>query len=249
LIRLILAALYLVWYALMSMPMYLIANILGKKDKRKQAAFAQRFIHFGFNQFLGAAGTKVTVIGLEKIPRDRPVLFVANHRSYFDAAVMYAKIPPEILTGFVAKKELAHVPCISRWMRYTNCEFIDRSDIRAGMKTILTCIAHVKDGYCMFVAPEGTRNHNPDQKMGEFHAGSLKIAEKAGCPIVPVAINNADAVFELHQPWVRAARVALEFGDPVETASLSPEEKKHLSDLVQAKIQDMLDRNQKLCTG
>lgn len=50
----------------------------------------------------------------------------------------------------------------------------------------------------MWIFPEGTRNESKDPAdLMEFHEGSLKIAEKSGCPVIPVAITGTDDVFEL----------------------------------------------------
>ena len=48
-------------------------------------------------------GSTLTVKGLENIP-DMPVLYVGNHRSYFDIVTGYIVVPGQ--TGFIAKKEI-----------------------------------------------------------------------------------------------------------------------------------------------
>ena len=57
-----------------------------------------------FEKLLKMAGVTVEVRGYENIPQDRPVLYVGNHRSYFDILVGYTTVPG--LMGFVAKKEM-----------------------------------------------------------------------------------------------------------------------------------------------
>lgn len=85
---------------------------------------------------------------------------------------------------------------------------LDRSNIKEGLKTILTGIEKVKGGISMWIFPEGTRNKSEDPAdLMEFHEGSLKIAEKSGCPVVPVAITGTDDVFERHMPWIRKSHV------------------------------------------
>ena len=75
---------------------------------------------------------------------------------FFDIVVGYATAP--IPSAFVSKKEIEKVPMISWWMKYLNCLFLDRDDIRQGMKVILTGIELMKEGTNIFIAPEGTRN-------------------------------------------------------------------------------------------
>ncbi len=60
---------------------------------------------------------------------------------------------------------------ISWWMKYLNCLFLDRDDIRQGMKVILTGIELMKEGTNIFIAPEGTRNSSDE--LLPFHEASF----------------------------------------------------------------------------
>jgi len=135
------------------------------------------------------AGVSITVKGRENIPEDRAVLYVGNHRSYFDILVGYVTVPG--LMGFVAKKEMEQIPLLSTWMKYVNCLFLDRKNLKEGLKTILTGIDQVKQGVSVWIFPEGTRNREESPlDLLPFKEGSLKIAEKSGCPVIPVAITG-----------------------------------------------------------
>jgi len=122
--------------------------------------------------------------------------------------------------------------------------FLDRNDIRQGMKTILQAIEQIKEGYSIFISPEGTRNQG--KEMLPFKEGSFKVAEKTGCAIIPVAITNTDEIFENHIPWVRSAKVVVEFGKPIYPKELDKEKQKHLGSYVQGIIKEMLDKNSHL---
>ena len=100
-----------------------------------------------------------TVIGEENVPKDEPVLYIGNHRSYFDIVMTYIRVPRP--TGYIAKIEMLKIPLLSHWMKYLHCLFLDRNDIKQGMKIILTAIDKVKSGISICVFPEGTRNKVP----------------------------------------------------------------------------------------
>ncbi|MFR7662309.1 MAG: lysophospholipid acyltransferase family protein [Coprococcus sp.] len=174
-----------------------------------------------------------------KVPKDQAVLYVSNHRSYFDIVTLYPLT--NNTTGFVAKKELERIPFIRRWMRYMNCQFLDRENIKEGLKTILNCIATVKGGCSICIFPEGTRT--PGDEMLEFKEGSFKIAEKSGCLIIPVAITNTENVFENHIPFIKASTVVIEFGDPIDLKAMPKEERRHIGSQVQGIISGMLKEN------
>ncbi len=148
------------------------------------------------------------------------------------------------MTGFIAKKEIRRIPFLRVWMHFIQCLFLDRSDIKQGMKTILQAIEQIKKGYSIFISPEGTRNHG--KEMLPFKEGSFKIAEKTGCAIVPVALTNTDEIFENHIPWIKSTKVVIEFGKPIYPNRLDKEQLKHLGSYVQGIIKEMLDKNQAL---
>lgn len=241
-IRVSLVALFLVIYFILFLPLMLFEFILRKFNMRASVTSSQAFVRFNFKIVLFITGTKVTVKGLENIPKDQPVLFVSNHRSLADIPVAYTTLP--VNAGFIAKKEMEHIPGLSWWMRLLNCQFIDRENIKEGMKTILKGIELIKDGYSIFIAPEGTRSKTDD--MLPFKEGSLKMAEKTGCPVIPVALNNTDAVFEKQFPRVKKAHVIIEYCKPVYPAELEKEQRRHLGAYVQEIIREKLEENKSL---
>ena len=54
------------------------------------------------------------VRGYENIPPGSPVLYVRNHRSYFDILIGYTTVPG--LIGFAGKKEMEKISLLSKWM-------------------------------------------------------------------------------------------------------------------------------------
>ena len=192
-----------------------------------------------FEKLLKMAGVTVEVRGYENIPQDRPVLYVGNHRSYFDILVGYTTVPGFV--GFVAKKEMEKIPLLRSWMKNVNCLFLDRKDIKAGLKTILEGIEKVKNGISVWIFPEGTRNRNKDLKeLLVFKEGSLKIAEKSGCPVVPVAMVGTAEAFESHFPFIRPSHVTVYYGEPFYIKELEPDQRKHAGAYTREKIVKML---------
>lgn len=242
-IRLILVLLFVVLYLILTLPVLGILWLIRRKHPKEADLASLRMVQWAFRVILFLAGTKLTVIGEENVPKDQPVLYIGNHRSYFDIVITYARCPR--LTGYVAKSEMLKVPLLRTWMKRLYCLFLDRSDIKQGLQTILTGIAQIKDGVSMCIFPEGTRNTNASElDLLPFHEGSLKMAEKTGCPIIPMAISNSAQVLEAHMPWIRSCHVTLEYGKPIYPKELSREEKKFLGAHCQTQILEMLKKNQ-----
>lgn len=239
-IRFICIVIYLVVYLILSIPVFLVEWLIGKKNRQMRDLSSLRIVQWGFKCILKIAGVDATVIGLENIP-DEPVLFVGNHRSYFDILLTYSRCPR--LTGYVAKKEMEKIPLLSTWMKYVYCLFLDREDPKQGMKTILQAIDYVKKGISICIFPEGTRNTGEGLSLLPFKEGSFKIAEKAGCAIVPISLNNTAQIFEAHFPFVRKTHVVVEYGKPVYPKDLDKETRKHLAPYFEAIIKETIEKN------
>lgn len=69
------------------------------------------------------------------------------------------------------------------------------------------------------------------------------MAEKTGCPIIPVAITNTAAIFENHFPKVKPCHVIIQYGEPIHVQELDKEQRKFLGAYTQKKIQMMLDEH------
>lgn len=221
---------------------------LGKTDQAKMEEESLAIVRRVFRFILKMAGVTVTVKGIENIPKDWAALYVGNHRSYFDILVAYTTVPG--LIGFVAKKEMKRIPLLSDWMTHVNCLFLNREDLKEGLKTILEGIEKVKRGVSVWIFPEGTRNKSQNlTELMPFKEGSLKIAEKSNCPVIPVAITGTAEVFEKHFPRITPARVTIEFGEPFFIKELSPEDKKFAGAYTRNRIIEMLEREQHGFTG
>lgn len=239
-IRVILVVLFVVLFLILSIPLLIAEWIIGKFNPSVKDRSSLAIVSWGLHQVERLAGTEVTVIGMERIPADTAVLYTGNHRSFFDIILTYHRMPG--LTGYVAKKELRSIPLLSHWMKNLHCLFLDRKNIKEGLKTVLTAIEKVRSGISVFIFPEGTRNKVNDTFL-PFHDGSFKIAVKGDVPIVPVTIVNSAAVLEDHFPRIKRARVVIEFGEPIRISALDKENAKHISTYVADIISETYFRN------
>lgn len=234
-IRLILIALYLFSFLVLSIPILLVEWIIGKFSPSTKDKSCKAIVDWGFRCVVFIAGTKVIVRGKENIPAGTSVLYVGNHRSYFDIVLTLNHFPN--ITGYVAKVEMLRYPLLNLWMKNIHCLFLDRSDIKKGMKTILEGIEDVKNGISLCIFPEGTRNKTPDTFL-PFHEGSFKIAEKGGVPVVPMTIVNSADVFEDHLPKVKKTTVVIEFQKPVMLNELDKTTRKNVGTYVSSLISE-----------
>lgn len=244
-IRFILICITVVGYLILSIPLLIIEWIIGKFNPHAKDISSLRIIQTVFRFILWLTGVKVTVIGEENVPKDQPVLYIGNHRSFFDILLTYTRCPG--LTGYVAKAEMEKIPLLSNWMRYLHCLFLDRKDIKKGLQTIKEGIEKIKSGISICIFPEGTRNRSEsDLELMEFHEGSFKLATRTGCPIIPIALNNTVSIFEKQFPKIRKTHVVIEYCKPIYPAELSKEDKKFIGKYTQNIILEALKKNESL---
>lgn len=232
--------LYLI-ISILSIPLYLIEAVLRLINKRAAARVALFMVRIVFRLVMFLSGCKKTVLGRENIPTDVPVMYAANHRSFYDIILAYATVPNQ--TAFISKIEIKKMPCVAQWMYFLNCLFMDRDDIKQNLNVILEAISLVKDGYSIYIAPEGTRNAT--DTLLEFKEGSMKIATKAKCPIIPVCLCNTENIFENRLPWIKGGKILIEYGKPIYPDEQDKETKKHLGAYVREQIDQMYKENKK----
>lgn len=211
----------------------------SKKKNMSQAeidAYANREVQALAKSLVVPTHSTVNIVGKENIPEGSCV-FVGNHQGNFDILVMKGYIDKPI--GFIAKKELEKLPGVSYWMKQIHCVFMDREDPRDSVRAILEGVENLKKGISMVIYPEGTRSQS--KEMLEFKKGAMKLALKAGVPIIPVTINGSYKIFEAQKgKKTKPANVDLIFSEPIYTKNLSKEEINNLSEHVRGIIESTL---------
>lgn len=228
-IRFIILLLFLAVFFTFSLIALPIEWVIGKFNPTLKSTSSLAIVNWAFRRIITITGAKIIYKGEENIPKDTAVLYVGNHRSYFDVILTYVRVPRP--TGYVAKKEMLRYPILVNWMKNLHCLFLDRDNIKEGLKTILQGVEQVKNGISVCIFPEGTRNKVPDTFL-PFHEGSFKIAEKGNVPIVPMAIINTAAIFEDHVPALKKSPVVIEYCKPIYIKDLDKETRKSLGTYV-----------------
>lgn len=242
-IRTIFTILYALIFLIGTIPIQIILFLMRFAGLKNAASrIANCIIRPCFKPIVWISGSKVKVLGKENIPRDKSVLFVGNHTSYYDIIVNYSVLPRP--TGFVSKDALGKIPLLAQWMMLVDCVFLNRKDLKKGLQTILQAAENVNRGVSMFIFPEGTRNKNEDERiLLKFRDGALKIAEKSKCMIIPVAMSGNANILEKHFPYVKKAKVTLEYGKPIDISQMSKEELKQLGGLISSTISEMIGKH------
>ena len=219
-------------------------NYLGEIDELRQAgkkeeerALLAKATGQWVNKVMDLFDFTINIRGKENIPMDRPCVFYANHQGYADIVVMLKATEGKQI-GFIAKDSLEKLPYFGKWIRALHGVFIKRGDAKAALRSIQAGVNELKDGYSLVIFPEGTRSHG--HEMGEFKAGSFKLATKAKVPVVPVTIDGSYHMFEDRSIITSGAEVNMIIHPPIETADLDRKEASELHTRVKNIIREGL---------
>ena len=165
-------------------------------------------------------GLDLDVSGEENLWRQRPAVFMFNHQSKADVAIM-ARLVRRDVVG-VGKKEIQRMPLIGQAMGAAGVVFIDRSDRSKAIESMAPLVAAMKDeGKSLVIAPEGTRA--PTRKLAPFKKGGFHMAMQVGVPIVPVVSHNAGDIAPKGDFVFQPGTVRVEVLPPVDTSGWSTE--------------------------
>jgi putative phosphoserine phosphatase/1-acylglycerol-3-phosphate O-acyltransferase len=149
------------------------------------------FFTSAFPQLLLAVnGVKLNVLGEENLTRQRPAIFIFNHRNNIDPVIVGALVK-ENWTG-VGKKELQKDPLVGTLGKLVDTVFIDRENQESAVASLKQAEELAKKGLSVVIAPEGTRLDT--KSVGQFKKGPFRLAMAAGVPIVPIVIRNAEVI-------------------------------------------------------
>lgn len=236
-IRALIVLLYFVGYLLYSLTFRVRLAILNKRGLEKEA---NEFINYRAalwaRRVIWVTGSKVTVWGQENIPKDKGVVFIANHQSYLDIPVMIGFI--EKPKGFIAKIELLKIPILNMWIRQLGGVFIVRNDPKQSLKAINQGAEQVKKGKSMVIFPEGTRSS--DGKLGQFKPGSLKLAIKSGAPIVPVVIKGTINILSKKKFAIKPSNVEIFILPPILQDEVEKKDTNDLTEKIRSAILEKL---------
>lgn len=213
-----------------------------KKEKLGDAVVLETIYAYASRmarQIVRLTGSRITIKGVENIPKSGATLFVANHQSYMDIPVMMSVIERPV--GFVAKEELGRIPFFAQWIVYMKCVLITRGDTRKALVAILQAAKLLQQGHSLVLYPEGTRSI--DGSLGEFKAGSLKAAQKGKAIVVPVAIDGARNVMPRNSFWMYKSDVTVTILPAISAEVVQDMDTKELAMLVKRQIASALGQS------
>ena len=164
---------------------------------------------------------RAEILGLENVPKEGPVIFCGNHRTYLDPPLMVATAKRDM--RFLAKDELAKNPFFSflGWAFDAIHVKRDEKDVTA----IKESLKALKNGECIALFPEGTRNGI--EKGEKLKDGVAFFAVRSGAKVVPCGIKGGTK---------ENRKVTIKYGKPLDYSKYKGEKDKDILDNITNEI-------------
>ena len=175
---------------------------------------------------------------LQKVPKQGPLILITNHINMVEAPVLYTRLQPRPITGFVAAYRWESP--FFRWL-LTGVGAIPLHRGTADLSAIRQALRHLKQGDILTIAPEGTRSKHGRLQRG--HAGSVLLALHSGAPIQPIVCYGNER-FSENLRRLRRTDVHLAVGEPfyldAGTKRVTPATRQEMAEAMMYKLAALL---------
>lgn len=155
------------------------------------------------------AAFRLRVLGREHLPSRSAFLIVSNHQSFLDPVLLALAVRREV--AFMARASLFRPAPFRLLIRALHAFPVRRG--RADLAAAKAAVARLRAGQVVCLFPEGTRTR--DGSLAPFHAGFGMIAERAGVPVVPAAVDGAHEAWPRSRLLPRPTTIWVAFGRPL----------------------------------
>ncbi len=161
-----------------------------------------------------------------KLPKDKPLILVANHQSMYDI-IAISWFLREFHPKFISKIELGKgIPSVSFNLKYGGSVLIDRKNPRQSIPALNGFSKRlIEHNWTAVIFPEGTRSKTGVPK--KFSTNGLKVMLKniPDAVLVPLTINNSWKLLRYGSFPVNAGvKMSLTVQEPISAQAMAAEE-------------------------
>jgi 1-acyl-sn-glycerol-3-phosphate acyltransferase len=191
---------------------------------------------------LERVGVQIEIAGIENFSElKEPCVFIGNHMSTLETFVLPTIIEPYKDVTFIVKQSLVDYPIFKHIMRCRDPITVGRENARDDLRAVLEGGAErLKAGRSIIVFPQTTRRLVFETT--EFNTIGIKLAKKAGVPVVPIALKT-DAWG--NGKWLKdygkidpSKKVHFEFGKPLWIKDRGTEEHEQIVEFIKGKLKE-----------
>jgi 1-acyl-sn-glycerol-3-phosphate acyltransferase len=187
-------------------------------------------------------GVTVEITGMANIRKfEGPAVFIGNHMSTLETLVLPCIIQPVKPVTFIVKESLLTAPVFGHVMRSRDPIALGRVNPKEDLKSVLDGGGKkIGAGRSIIVFPQSTRS--VIFKPEEFNTLGIKLAVRAGVPVVPVALRTdawgTGRIIKDFGPVDRKKKVHFAFGEPMRITGRGVEEHKKIIAFIQERLEE-----------
>ncbi len=216
---------FLLWVILM--PFYLLAFLFFPKSWTKYIIWFSHHIYTRL--FFTLTLVRLEITGLENLDPQKTYILVSNHLTALDFMINARAYPG--VYKYLAKKDLIKVPVFGFIVKKL-CVLVDRTNRASRSKSMDFMRRTLKEGYSVFLYPEGTRNTS-DEPLLSFHKGAFTMAIEFGYPVAVQTLVNVKNVSGLaHGLDFSPGKVKVVWSKPIPVDDLTVKDVNVLKDRV-----------------
>jgi 1-acyl-sn-glycerol-3-phosphate acyltransferase len=184
-----------------------------------------------------AAGVRVRLEGLENVQPGVRYIFLSNHVSNLDAALLLPSIPG--MTSVFIKQELMKIPVLGTAMRMGKYIPVSRGNSREdAQRSVQAAADALNSGLHIMAFPEGTRS--PDGRLLPFKKGAFFLSEETGAPVIPVVITGTERMMPKGSQRITPGEAYIRFLAPIRPQGATSRE--DLMERVRTAMEQELER-------
>ncbi|MDD5729913.1 MAG: lysophospholipid acyltransferase family protein [Candidatus Omnitrophica bacterium] len=152
---------------------------------------------------------RLSITGVENIPKKGGFILASNHVSYLDPLVVGASCRRKL--GYMARHDLFLVPVLKDWLYAVGAFPVKRGT--ADFSAMKEAMRRVKEGKGLLLFPEGKRME--EGQIGEPSAGIGFLAAKLGVPVIPAFIKGSEKALPKHSKFIHPHKISVCFGTQI----------------------------------
>lgn len=158
-------------------------------------------------RFLAFKFCKLKVEGAERLPREGGVIIASTHTATLDPVILGCVFPRPLT--FMAKEELFRFPPFAALIRTLGAFPVRRGE--PDRRALRKAVTLLRQGRCLVIFPEGTRN--PNWQLRQPELGVALLAEWTKTPVLPVAILGSEFLMPKGKFFPRPAQLQVKVGE------------------------------------